>query len=237
MRDVEELAELGPPTWARWVRVRGAVKESRASSTSRSTVGGATIRPGDVVVLDADGVAVVAAERVDEVLAAAREREEKERVKGEKLAGGALSYDLDGLRAKVEGAAALSEIAHLGPVELLTPEPDESLRFFVEVLGMEVEGREGQSVYLRGWGDYQRYSLKLTESDTSGMACSGSGRGARRRSSGASPRSRRPGSAALDRRATAVAGRPTASPAPTGTCSSSTTRSSATSRPSTCGRR
>jgi regulator of RNase E activity RraA len=51
-------------------------------------------------------VAVVEAERVDEVLAAAREREEKERVKGEKLSGGALSYDLDGLRAKVEGAVS-----------------------------------------------------------------------------------------------------------------------------------
>jgi catechol 2,3-dioxygenase len=41
------------------------------------------------------------------------------------------------------------------------------------VLGMEVEGREGRSAYLRGWGDYQRYSLKLTESDTSGMALLG----------------------------------------------------------------
>jgi hypothetical protein len=39
------------------------------------------------------------------VLAAAREREEKERVKAGRLADGALSYDLDGLRAKVEGAA------------------------------------------------------------------------------------------------------------------------------------
>ena len=35
---------------------------------------------------------------------------------------------------------------------------------------MEIEAREGQSVFLRGWGDYQRYCLKLTESDTSGMA-------------------------------------------------------------------
>jgi hypothetical protein len=34
----------------------------------------------------------------------ARERADKERVKGERLAAGALSYDLDGLRAKVEGA-------------------------------------------------------------------------------------------------------------------------------------
>ncbi len=63
----------------------------------------------------------------------------------------------------------MSELAHLGPVELLTPKPDESLWFFTEIFGMEIEGREGQSVFLRGWGDYQRYSLKLTESQTSGM--------------------------------------------------------------------
>jgi catechol 2,3-dioxygenase len=67
----------------------------------------------------------------------------------------------------------VSEIAHLGPLELLSPRAEESLRFFVDVLGMEVEGQEGRSVYLRGWGDYQRYSLKLTESDTSGMALLG----------------------------------------------------------------
>ena len=105
VRDVEELAALGPPTWARWVRVRGAVKEQPGARDVPVTVCGAEIRPGDAVVLDADGVAVVAAERVDEVLEKAREREDKERVKAEKLAGGALSYDLDGLRAKVEGAA------------------------------------------------------------------------------------------------------------------------------------
>jgi 4-hydroxy-4-methyl-2-oxoglutarate aldolase len=105
VRDVEELAAQGPPTWARWVRVQGAVKEQPGELDVPVTVGGAEIRPGDAVVLDADGVAVVAAERVEEVLAAAREREEKERVKGEKLAAGSLSYDLDGLRAKVEGAA------------------------------------------------------------------------------------------------------------------------------------
>src|SRR4051794_28613429 len=38
---------------------------------------------------------------------------------------------------------------------------------------MEEEHRELRSVYLRGWGDYQRYSLKLTESDTSGLAVLG----------------------------------------------------------------
>ena len=102
VRDIEELAALGPPTWARWVRVQGAVKQEPGALDVPVTVGGAEIRPGDAVVLDADGVAVVAAERVDAVLKGALEREEKERAKGEKLAGGALSYDLDGLREIVE---------------------------------------------------------------------------------------------------------------------------------------
>jgi catechol 2,3-dioxygenase len=63
----------------------------------------------------------------------------------------------------------VTDLAHLGPVELLTPRFEESLRFFVDVMGLEIEAEEGASTYLRGWGDYQRWSLKLTESHTSGM--------------------------------------------------------------------
>ena len=103
VRDVEELRELGLPVWARWVRVTGAEKELPGAIGIPVTVGGAAIRQGDVVVLDADGVTVVPAERVDEVLDAARARLERERVKREKLQAGALSYDLDGLRKLVEG--------------------------------------------------------------------------------------------------------------------------------------
>jgi 4-hydroxy-4-methyl-2-oxoglutarate aldolase len=65
-------------------------------------VGGAEIRQGDAVVLDVDGVAVVESDRAQDVLVAARERAEKERVKRQKLEGGELSYDLDGLRERVE---------------------------------------------------------------------------------------------------------------------------------------
>ena len=102
VRDVEELAELGLPIWARWVRVKGAAKEAVGSIGQPVTVGGSTIRNGDILVLDADGVAVVEQERIDEVLEASRERLERERVKREKLQAGELSYDLDGLREKVE---------------------------------------------------------------------------------------------------------------------------------------
>ncbi|WP_201861902.1 catechol 2,3-dioxygenase [Microvirga soli] len=61
------------------------------------------------------------------------------------------------------------DLAHLGHLELLTPKPDESLRFFVDVLGMTESGRQGDSVYLRGWDDYERHSLKLTASKKPGM--------------------------------------------------------------------
>jgi catechol 2,3-dioxygenase len=61
------------------------------------------------------------------------------------------------------------DVAHLGHVELFTPEPDESLKFFVNVLGMTESGRKADSVYLRAWDDYERYSLKLTATKTSGL--------------------------------------------------------------------
>jgi 4-hydroxy-4-methyl-2-oxoglutarate aldolase len=104
IRDVEELREMGLPIWARWVRVRGAGKDVPGAIGEPVVVGGATIRQGDVVVLDADGVAVVERERVEDVLAASRERLERERIKRGKLQQGALSYEIDGLRERVEGA-------------------------------------------------------------------------------------------------------------------------------------
>ncbi len=102
IRDVEELAEMGLPIWARWVRVKGALKEAAGAINVPVTVGGATINPGDVLVLDADGVAVVPQDRVTETLEASLAREEKERVKRAKLQAGEKSYDLDGLRTVVE---------------------------------------------------------------------------------------------------------------------------------------
>ncbi len=103
VRDTSDLRALGVPVWARWIRVRGATKTEVGVLDKPVEVGGATIRPGDHVVLDDDGAVVVRHERIDEVLAASRERLENERVKRAQLEGGALSYDLDGLRGRVEG--------------------------------------------------------------------------------------------------------------------------------------
>jgi 4-hydroxy-4-methyl-2-oxoglutarate aldolase len=103
VRDVDELVELGLPIWARYVRIRGAAKDVGGAIDESVTVGGQAIAPGDVVVLDGDGAAVVPQGRVEEVLAAAIERERREAGKRARLQAGELSYDLDGLRARVEG--------------------------------------------------------------------------------------------------------------------------------------
>jgi catechol 2,3-dioxygenase len=74
--------------------------------------------------------------------------------------------DLEGTNIQSE---PIFDLAHLGHLELLSPKPDESLRFFVDVMGMTESGRNGESVYLRGWDDYEHHTLKLTASNTSGM--------------------------------------------------------------------
>jgi len=102
VRDTDELRELGLPIWARHVRVRGAGKDAVGALDEPVQVGGATIRPGDVVVLDADGAVVVEQERVGEALEAARARAGREEEKRARLEAGELSYDLDGLRERVE---------------------------------------------------------------------------------------------------------------------------------------
>jgi 4-hydroxy-4-methyl-2-oxoglutarate aldolase len=103
VRDFDELAALGLPIWARFVRAQGATKGEVGSLDVPVVVGGAEIRPGDLVVLDCDGALALPHERLEEVLPVALEREERERALRERYAAGELSYDLQGLREVVEG--------------------------------------------------------------------------------------------------------------------------------------
>jgi catechol 2,3-dioxygenase len=61
------------------------------------------------------------------------------------------------------------DLAHLAHVELLTPKLEESRRFFIDVMGMIESRRAGDSVYLRGWDDYEHHSLQLTASRLPGL--------------------------------------------------------------------
>ena len=106
VRDTDELRELGIPVWARWVRVRGANRTEVGEIDVPVEVGGTAISPGDAVVLDADGGVVIAEDRIDEVAQASRERAENEDTKRARFEAGELSYDMYGIRERVEGVSA-----------------------------------------------------------------------------------------------------------------------------------
>ena len=103
VRDLDELADLGLPIWTRFVRAQGATKGEVGKLDVPVVVGGVEIRPGDLVVMDGDGAVVVPTDRVEAVLSAARERADKETAVRPRYRDGELSYDLQGLRALVEG--------------------------------------------------------------------------------------------------------------------------------------
>jgi 4-hydroxy-4-methyl-2-oxoglutarate aldolase len=100
VRDREQLAALGIPAWARWIRAAGTTKADRGGLDVRVTVGGAAIDPGDIVVLDADGAVVVERARAAEVLAASEARQAKEEAMLPRLRAGELTADLHGLRPR-----------------------------------------------------------------------------------------------------------------------------------------
>lgn len=61
------------------------------------------------------------------------------------------------------------DIAHLAHVEMLTPKLDESLRFFIDIMGMSLSDEQGDSYYLRAYDDYEHHTLKLTAANQPGM--------------------------------------------------------------------
>src|ERR1700682_259235 len=103
VRDFDELVAIGLPIWARWIRASGTTKDFVGYVNQPVTVGGVKITPGDIVVLDADGAVVVPAADQEAVLKAAAERVAREDEARARYKAGSLTYDLQGLRAKVEG--------------------------------------------------------------------------------------------------------------------------------------
>lgn len=79
VRDTEEIAEMGFPVFCQAVSIKGTTKTSLGTINHPIHFGGIKIRPGDLIVGDADGVVVIARDDVSEVFEKAKEREEKEK--------------------------------------------------------------------------------------------------------------------------------------------------------------
>ena len=64
----------------------------------------------------------------------------------------------------------LSQMSH---VELLSTDLEKTVQFYTEMVGMDITGKDDNSVYLRAWGDYFLYTLKITQSDHKGLGVMG----------------------------------------------------------------
>jgi 4-hydroxy-4-methyl-2-oxoglutarate aldolase len=106
VRDADDLATMGLPVWAHWISVRGASKTVVGELDVPVVVGGTSIAPGDLVVLDSDGACAVARARIDDVLVASRKRADLEARNRARYVGGERSFDINGLRAVVAAGGA-----------------------------------------------------------------------------------------------------------------------------------
>jgi 4-hydroxy-4-methyl-2-oxoglutarate aldolase len=104
VRDASALAVHGFPVFSTTVALRGASKNRPGIVGATVDVGGVSVAAGDWLVGDADGVAVVSAAAIDDVLRAGRARLDKEGVIFGALREGKTTLELLGLDpSPVEG--------------------------------------------------------------------------------------------------------------------------------------
>lgn len=109
IRDTDEVAELGFPVFCYGKGISGTAKATLGTINHPIAFGGQIIRPGDLILGDADGLVVVHHEEAAEVLRLSRERTEKEAGVMEKLRRGASLFDLYGYQKTLDALGCREE--------------------------------------------------------------------------------------------------------------------------------
>jgi 4-hydroxy-4-methyl-2-oxoglutarate aldolase len=94
VRDVTAVAAHGFPIFSALLALPGATKLGGGAVGRQARIGGVEVAPGDWVVGDADGIAVVASRDLDTVLAAAWSRADKETAMFDRLRQGSTTLEL-----------------------------------------------------------------------------------------------------------------------------------------------
>jgi 4-hydroxy-4-methyl-2-oxoglutarate aldolase len=99
VRDSADLLRLGFPVFARGLCVRGTGKDASAGGLGMPiTVGSVTVRSGDVVIGDADGIVVVSPAQIGQVVDRAALREKEEETIRKRISAGESTLDIYGLK-------------------------------------------------------------------------------------------------------------------------------------------
>ena len=101
-RDAHEITAMRFPVWSRSISAKGTVKATIGSVNVPIVCAGVQVNPGDVVVADDDGVAVVRRADAETVAKAGEEREKKEAASRARLEKGELGLDIYGMRKALE---------------------------------------------------------------------------------------------------------------------------------------
>jgi RraA family protein len=76
-RDIDENEEIGFPIYARAVTCGSSTKNSNGEINVPISCGGVTVRPGDIIVADRNGVCVVPPEHAEEIMRGAQDKVDK----------------------------------------------------------------------------------------------------------------------------------------------------------------
>jgi 4-hydroxy-4-methyl-2-oxoglutarate aldolase len=102
VRDVADLTAIEFPVWSKAISAQGTVKSTAGWVNVPIVCAGVSVRPGDVIVADLDGVVVVPRHDAGEVARLGLERVAREQKTRERLRSGELGLDFYGLRAKLD---------------------------------------------------------------------------------------------------------------------------------------